>query len=112
MLQRRYGPERSPFARKLPVGQQLVTMKPSPFRNETKGPRRETAAQQSQWVELDLGLEPGVVGVEVGWLMVVVEHRDDDAVEAADLGHLLTVEVASCLAIGAHLAGATSISAY
>ena len=61
-----------------------------PFHDQSKYARRQVAVPHLQRLDADDGAEFLVTHMEVGRVMVVEVHRDDDSQEAAYLGHGLS----------------------
>ena len=73
--------------RQFPVGSELLLMLHCPLRNEGERLRRQSPPKNPECLDGDDCFLIPVTDVEVWWGVVVVEHRDDDAEEPADLWH-------------------------
>jgi len=62
-------------------------MESRPFKDHRQGTGWELALQHGDRVQADSGAVAGVVRVQVRGRMIVEEHPDHDAEEAADLRH-------------------------
>lgn len=87
LRQRVDGLGRTPVLCPLPVGFQLLAVQTRPLGHELERATRETAHKHLIRADHDRSVMLGVLGVEVGWIVVVEVHRDDDPVEEADTGH-------------------------
>ena len=72
----------------LPVGHQLVFVLVQPFINHIEGSAGELSLHGTG-CDVNCGLEPLILHVEVRWVVVAEEHRDDDSVECADFRHIV-----------------------
>jgi hypothetical protein len=70
-----------------PVRLQLLPILGCPLADQGRGATRQSALQERDVRDPKRRLLSGVVGVEVRGSMIVVVHRDDDAVELADPRH-------------------------
>ena len=68
-----------------------------PLDRETQGTRRKPPVEDLQASNRDLDLEFAVYGVEMGWVMIIEVHPDDDPKEARNLRHRATVRTAACV---------------
>jgi len=70
-----------------------------PFDRETQSTRWKPPVEDLKAPDRDLNLEFAVHGVEVGRVVIIEVHPDDDPKEARDLRHRLTVRAAACLGL-------------
>jgi hypothetical protein len=87
LRQRVDGFGRTPVLCPLPVGFQLLAVQSRPLGYELERTTREAADQHLIAADHNRRVMLGVFGVEVGRIVVVEVHRDDDPVEEADAGH-------------------------
>lgn len=73
--------------RALPVCLQLLPMQAGPLGHELERTTRKTAHEHGTAANLNHRMMLGVLSVEVGRIVVIEVHRDDDPVEEADAGH-------------------------
>lgn len=71
-----------------PVSFELAAVQISPLRYEFERTSRQPADEYIAAPDRDHGVVLGVLGVEMGRFVIVEIHRDRDAVEEADPGHL------------------------
>ena len=69
-----------------PILEQLLLVHTIPFHDRAECPSREAPLNNAR-VDLHADLVLAVLRVEVGRLVIIVEHVDDDAKEATDFGH-------------------------
>jgi hypothetical protein len=60
----------------------------SPFENQGQRASRQLPSVHFQRVYDDQRLGSPILGVEVRWLMIIIEHLDDNAKEPTDLRHV------------------------
>ena len=87
LRQRVDGLGRAPVLGSLPVCFQLLAVQSRPLGYELERASRETADQHVVAADHNRRVMLGVLGVEVGRIVVVEIHRHDDPVEEADAGH-------------------------
>ena len=68
-----------------------------PLDGETQGAGGEAPVDDLKALDRDLDLELPVLGMEVGRVMIIEVHPDDDPKESRDLGHRETVDGSACL---------------
>jgi hypothetical protein len=95
LRQRVDGLWRAPVLCSLPVCFQLLPVQARPLGHELERATRKTADQHLIAADHDCRVMLGVFGVEVGRVVVVEVHRDDDSVEEADAGHGAIMSVAA-----------------
>jgi len=62
-------------------------MEGRPLNHESRHARGQPAGEDGQVADIDQSKVAGVLGMEVRGIVIVEEHLDDDAKEAADLRH-------------------------
>lgn len=95
LRQRVDGLGRTPVLGSLPVGFQLLAVQSRPLGHELERASRETADQHVVAADHNRRVMLGVLGVEVGRIVVVEVHRHDDSVEETDAGHGAIMSVAA-----------------
>jgi hypothetical protein len=83
LLQRRYGHQRLFGASQFPVPCQLVTVVKRPLQHERDYPLGKSAFDKPEVGQREHAGLSRILGVEVGTLVVLVVHRDDDSEETA-----------------------------
>jgi hypothetical protein len=58
-----------------------------PLDHKTCHPGRQSSSKYCQSANIDQRKITAILGMKVRWIMIVREHLDDDAEEAADLRH-------------------------
>ena len=81
----------------LPVRQQFCLVQPTPFKHKAKSSWLQRSLQHDGPFDADRYLLPPVNGMEVRHTVLGVEHCDDDAVEAGDLGQVAPAPAASAM---------------
>jgi hypothetical protein len=87
LRQRVDGLGRTPVLSPLPVDFQLLAVQTCPLGHELERPSGEAAHKHLIAADHDRRVMLGVLGVEVGRIVVVEVHRHDDPVEETDAGH-------------------------
>ncbi len=78
------------FPGPLPVGKELHLVFVCPFKNHTQRSFWKRTFQGPQWVKCNKGPPSAIEGVEVRWVVVIIEHDDDNPIELANPGHAVT----------------------
>ena len=65
-------------------------MQRSPFENQDQRASRQFPSVHFQRFYDDQCLRPRILGVEVRWLMIILEHLDHNAKETTDLRHTVS----------------------
>jgi hypothetical protein len=87
LRQRVDGLGRTPVLGPLPVRFQLLAVQTRPLGHELERATRKTADKHLVAADHNRRVMLGVLGMEVGRIVVVEVHRHDDPVEEADAGH-------------------------
>jgi len=74
--------------RALPISFQFLAVQTCPLVHEPECTTRQRADDHRPVANRDRGMMLGVLGVEMGRVVVIEVHRDHDAVEEADPGHV------------------------
>src|SRR5438093_9179309 len=71
----------------VPVVQQFLLVKSCPFKDHGQSTGWQLTLQYGHWVQADAGLLTDIICVQMSGEVIIEEHPDYDAEEAADLGH-------------------------
>ena len=74
-------PQQLAGRRQLPIRAELVPVLGGPLDGETKGTGREPAIKDLKALDRDLDFELPVLGMEMGRVMIIEMHADDDPKE-------------------------------
>ncbi len=78
------------FPGPLPVGKELHLVFGSPLKDHALRSCRKRTFQGLQWFKRNQCPTFAIEGVEVRWVVVIIEHGDHDPIELANSGHAVT----------------------